>query len=42
MSGIWDGIGAEILLESLATSAKDWNISEMSIYDDYDATKAIL
>jgi hypothetical protein len=33
---------AEILRTSLASFAEDWNSSEMSIYDDYDATKAKL
>ncbi|HEY9700299.1 MAG TPA: hypothetical protein V6D10_23800 [Trichocoleus sp.] len=31
---------AEILRESLATFAEDWDSSEMSIYNNYDAAKA--
>jgi predicted translin family RNA/ssDNA-binding protein len=33
---------AEALRNSLATFADDWNSSEMSIYDNYDAIKAQL
>jgi predicted translin family RNA/ssDNA-binding protein len=33
---------AETLRNSLATFADDWNSSEMSIYDNYDAIKAQL
>jgi hypothetical protein len=33
---------AEILRTNLATFAEDWNSPEMSIYDDYDASKASL
>jgi hypothetical protein len=31
---------AEYLRNSLATFAEDWDSSEMSIYDNYDAAKA--
>jgi hypothetical protein len=33
---------AELLRTNLATFAEDWNSPEMSIYDNYDATKASL
>ncbi len=33
---------AKILRNNLATFADDWNSPEMSIYDDYDATKSKL
>jgi hypothetical protein len=33
---------AEVLQNSLATFADDWNSPEMSIYDNYDAAKSQL
>lgn len=33
---------AEVLQNSLATFADDWNSPEMSIYDSYDAAKSQL
>jgi hypothetical protein len=37
-----DKAQAEILRTSLATFSEDWNSTEMSIYDNYDAAKANL
>ena len=39
--GINEANAAELLCR-LATFAKDWDSSEMDIYDDYDAAKARL
>jgi hypothetical protein len=33
---------AEVLRNSLATFVEDWNSPEMSIYDNYDASKSQL
>jgi len=37
-----DKAQAEILRTSLATFSEDWNSTEMSVYDNYDAAKAKL
>lgn len=37
-----DRLQAEALRNSLATFAEDWDSPEMSVYDNYDATKSQL